>query len=114
MVNERSQARPGIALRTNSGVTRLQTTSSRATRSTGARGGVRTHTPLRVGGLSRPGAVRPVLWIPFAQLRCGLMVRRVRLVGRVSDRAGESRAGSVQEIAAFGKEHTGVPNPWQR
>jgi hypothetical protein len=34
--------------------------------------------PCGKGGLSRPGAVQLVLWIPFAQLRCGAPVRRVR------------------------------------
>lgn len=69
------------------------------------------YSALAEGGFSRPGAVRPVLWIPFAQLRCGPPVRRVRLASRVSGGVGESRAGSVQETAAFRKEHAGVPGP---
>ena len=57
--------------------------------------------PRGKGGLSGRGAVRAVLWIPFAQLRWGAPVRRVRLAGLFSVGAGESCAGSVQEIDAL-------------
>ena len=61
-----------------------------------ARGGIRTHTSFRTGGLRLHSHVRCVRLSPYALLTSTTVVRTVRLVRLGPPGAAESCAGSVQ------------------